>query len=80
MTITLAPDQEKAIRDAIKAGLLESVDEFIETAIEALPHAEKSAPSRREAVRHMREFGETYRLILGEPVTRKLLHEGPDAS
>lgn len=51
MTITLRPDQEKAIRDAIKAGLVESVDEFIETAIEALPHPEEIAPSREEAVR-----------------------------
>ena len=75
MTITLTPDQEKAIRDAIKAGLVESVDEFIETAIEALPHTEEIAPSREEAVRRMREFGERYRLSLGEPVTRKLLHE-----
>jgi len=24
----------------------------------------------------MREFGEKYRLNLGEPVTRKLIHEG----
>lgn len=76
MTITLTPDQEKAIRDAIEAGLVESVNEFIETAIEALPHREEGAPSREEAVRRMREFGETYRLSLGEPVTRKLLHEG----
>jgi Arc/MetJ-type ribon-helix-helix transcriptional regulator len=76
MTITLTPGQEKAIRDAIQAGLVDSVDEFIETAIEALPHREEDAPSRDEAVRRMREFGERYRLSLGEPVTRTLLHEG----
>jgi hypothetical protein len=38
MTITLKPDQERAIQDAIRTGLVRSVDEFIETAIEALPH------------------------------------------
>jgi Arc/MetJ-type ribon-helix-helix transcriptional regulator len=37
MTITLSPDQEQAIRDAIRAGRIASVDEFIEHAIAALP-------------------------------------------
>lgn len=80
MTITRTPHQEKAIREAIEAGLVESVDEFIETAIEALPRREEDAHSREEAVRRMREFGEEYRLSLGEPVTKKRLHEGPGAS
>ena len=31
---------------------------------------------REEAVRRMLEFGEKYHLMLGEPITRKLLHEG----
>jgi Arc/MetJ-type ribon-helix-helix transcriptional regulator len=76
MTITLNPDQEKAIREAIKAGLVRSVDDFIESAIEALPHSANGTPSREEAVRRMQEFGDTYHLNLGEPVTRTLLHEG----
>ena len=33
-------------------------------------------PARVEAVRRMLQFGEEYHLDLGEPVTRKLLHEG----
>jgi len=33
MTITLQPDQERAIGEAIRAGAFRSVDEFIETAI-----------------------------------------------
>jgi hypothetical protein len=37
MTITLSPNQEQAIRDAIRAGRIASVDEFIEHAIAALP-------------------------------------------
>ena len=31
---------------------------------------------RENAVRRMLEFGEKYHLSLGEPITRKLLHEG----
>ena len=37
MTITLSPDQEQAIRDAIRAGRIASVNEFIEHAIALLP-------------------------------------------
>jgi len=75
MTITLTADQETAIRNAIQAGLVHSVDEFIETAIETLPQR-KPHSSREEAVRRMREFGDKYNLSLGEPITRRLLHEG----
>lgn len=42
MTITLSHNQERAIQDAIRAGLFESVDEFVESAIRALPHRERN--------------------------------------
>jgi hypothetical protein len=75
MTIILRLDQERAIQEAIQAGVIRSVDQFIDTALEALPHGGDAA-SRQEAVRQMREFGEKYNLDLGEPVPRNLLHEG----
>jgi len=77
MTIHLSPEQERAIQEAIKSGFVRSIDEFIEVAIAMLPQpGSQSAGSRREAVRCMEEFGEKYHLSLGEPITRKLLHEG----
>ncbi len=77
MTIQLKPEQERAIQQAIESGFLRSVDEFIDLAIANLPpHNNYDGGSRREAVRRMQEFGEKYRLNLGEPITRKLLHEG----
>ncbi len=77
MTIELTPEQEQAIQNAIKSGVVRSVDEFIDTAIALLPHPKDHAgTSRQAAVRGMEEFGEKYRLSLGEPNTRKLLHEG----
>lgn len=77
MTIILRPEQERLLQAAIQAGLVRSVDEFIDTAIEALPHRDTAGVTRREAaVRRMREFGERYKLSAGEPVTRTLLHEG----
>jgi hypothetical protein len=38
MSITLTPNQQRVIEEAIDAGLVGSVDEFIETAVKALPH------------------------------------------
>jgi len=77
MTIELTPQQVQAIQEAIKSGLVRSVDEFIDAAIALLPHSKAySKSSRREAIKRMEEFGEEYHLSLGEPITRKLLHEG----
>ena len=42
MVITLSPDQEQALRDALRAGRIASIDDFIEHAIAALP---KDSPS-----------------------------------
>ena len=76
MTIQLSPEQERAIQEAIKSGVVRSVNEFIQVAIAMLPHSnEQSEDSRREAIRRMEEFGKKYHLSLGEPITRKLLHE-----
>jgi len=78
MTIKLKPEQEQAVRDAIQSGLFRSVDEFIDNAIAGLPHhlTPPGAANRKEAVRRMEEFGDQHRLSLGEPVTRRLVHEG----
>ena len=37
MTITLTPAHEKAVQEAIQAGLVRSVDELIDIALETLP-------------------------------------------
>ena len=42
MTITLSPDQEQAVRDAIRAGKFTSVDEFIARAIASLPKSDET--------------------------------------
>ncbi|HEY6348993.1 MAG TPA: hypothetical protein VI636_06245 [Candidatus Angelobacter sp.] len=77
MTIELTPEQEQAIQSAIQSGVVRSVDEFIDAAIATLPHpGDYTGASRQAAVRCMEEFGEKYHLSLGEPITRKLLHEG----
>ena len=78
MIIQLSPEQERVIQEAIKSGVFRSVNEFIDVAIAMLPHSkDQSDNSRREAIRRMEEFAEKYHLDFGEPITRKLLHEGP---
>ena len=49
MTITLNPNQEQAIREAIRAGQVASVDELIERAIAGLPQKseEQASPPGR---------------------------------
>ena len=42
MTITLSPDQEQAVRDAIHAGKVTSVDELIARAIASLPKGDET--------------------------------------
>ncbi len=37
MTITLSPEQEQVVREAIRAGQVASVEEFIERAVAQLP-------------------------------------------
>jgi len=44
MTITLSPDQEQAVRDAIRAGKVTSVDELIARAIASLPTGDETPP------------------------------------
>ena len=39
MTITLSPSQEEAVRAAIRAGRVGSVEELIDRALAGLPHA-----------------------------------------
>jgi hypothetical protein len=83
MTVTLH------LRPEVEAGLLAraqasgmALDEYLlslaeEAALQASPGGAASAQAvREEAVRRMLEFGEKHGLTFGEPVTRKLMHEG----
>jgi Arc/MetJ-type ribon-helix-helix transcriptional regulator len=45
MTITLNPHQEEIIRAAIRAGQVGSVEELIDRALAALPHANRAEAS-----------------------------------
>lgn len=79
MTITLTASQERAIEDAIRTGLVRSVGEFIEAAIEALPnHTEHlfDAEKARKAGERIRELRKGVKLDRGGMSFRELAHLG----
>jgi hypothetical protein len=78
MTITLTPTQERAIKNAIQAGLVRSVDQFIDTAIEALPHREIAFDKQKAhaAVARIRELRKGVRLDLQGMSLREFAHIG----
>ncbi len=78
MTITLTPHQERAIQEAIRAGVVRSVDEFIEAAIEALPRSETrfDLEKARQAGARIRQLRKGVRLNRHGMSIRELAHFG----
>jgi hypothetical protein len=79
ITLNFRPEIEAGLAARAKASGL-PLEEYLlvlaESAVPTRPDVGRTAESdRREAVRQMIEFGDKYRLSLGEPVTRSLLHE-----
>jgi hypothetical protein len=81
VTLTFEPEIEAGLLAKAQArgmGLQEYLQAIVEQ--EALSSSRKAAvaepTSRQEAVRRMLEFGDKYRLSLGEPITRESFHEG----
>jgi Arc/MetJ-type ribon-helix-helix transcriptional regulator len=74
MTITLQPEQEQAIQEAIRTGTFRSIDEFIDAAIATLPTvpaAERSTVPRKSRLWELREG-----LNLGDTSIKELIEEG----
>ena len=81
VTLTFKPEVEaRLLANARAKGM--DLPEYLQAIVEreTLPSSRKTTFSvqtgRQEAVRRMLEFGERYRLRLGEPIARELLHEG----
>ena len=80
VTLNLKPEVESDLSARARASGM-PLEQYILFLVEsaARPTARNTAagqPARVEAVRRMVEFGEKHHLSLGEPITRKLLHEG----
>ncbi|MGO8788959.1 MAG: hypothetical protein ACLQVL_16460 [Terriglobia bacterium] len=70
MTITLNPDQEQAVRDAIRAGKVTSVDEFIARAIASLPKDDETVSASASSSVFTQGLG-----LFGSPEDASLLDE-----
>jgi hypothetical protein len=82
VTLHLKPEVEAGLLAQAQASGM-ALEEYLlslaeEAALQATPSkGTLTGPGgREEAVQRMLEFGEKYHLSLGEPITRKLLHEG----
>ena len=80
VTITLKPEVEVGLLAKAQASGM-ALEEYLQSLVEeAAASIQETPPSkqatREEAVRRMLEFGKKHHLSLGEPITRKLLHEG----
>jgi hypothetical protein len=79
VTLHLKPELEAGLLARAEASGMALEDYILSLAEEAALQATPGAAAqgaRAEAVRRMLEFGEKHQLTFGEPVTRKLLHEG----
>jgi hypothetical protein len=81
VTLNLKPEVEAGLLAQARASGM-PLEQFLLSLVEnaARPTAPNASaagqPARVDAVRRMLEFGEEHHLDLGEPITRKLLHEG----
>jgi hypothetical protein len=79
MTITLKPEQEQVLLEAINSGLAQTTDEALDQALEALksrlPQKETSHESVASAARRLATFGKRNGLSLGGMTIKELLRE-----
>jgi len=78
--ITLKPEQEQVLIEAINFGLAETTDEALDQALEALrsrlpQHGSRSDESVAAAARRLATFGKRHGLSLGGIRIKELLRE-----
>ena len=78
MSITLRPEQEQALVEAVNSGLAYTTDEALDQAIDTIrrrrPQQSAGADSPAEAVRRLATFGERHGLSLAGLTVKELLH------
>jgi hypothetical protein len=79
MTITLRPEQEQLLREAISSGLAQSTDEALDQALDTLryrlPKPADEGESTATVARRLASFGKRHGLSLGGSTIKDLLHE-----
>lgn len=81
MTIHLTPEQEKIVKEELRAGHFKTAEEVIGGALQALREKDRavvpeSNGGRREAVRAMLDFVEKNHARLEGISVKELIHQG----
>jgi Arc/MetJ-type ribon-helix-helix transcriptional regulator len=83
MTVTLNPEQERVVAEAIQAGLICTPSEVVDAGVESIRERLKSgvgAAARQEAIdaaaERLLKFGEKYRFSLAGITIKDLVNEG----
>jgi hypothetical protein len=79
MTISLRPEDERLIEEAIQAGLIRTADEAFDDAIEHLRRrlqARNTESSTVQAAERLATFGRRHNLSLGGLKIKDLINEG----
>jgi len=87
MTVTLRPEQEQIVGEAIRTGLIETVDDVVVVGVETIrqrlksngPASRKASVADREiqaAADRLVRFGEKYGFSLGGITIKDLVNEG----
>lgn len=80
MNINLTPEQERILKEELKSGRFNSVEELIGEALQALRDKEKPASAsngtQQDAVREMLAFVENNRVRLQDVTVKGLIREG----
>lgn len=79
MTITLKPEQEQVLIEAVQSGLAETPNEALDQALQALKNRlpQNGAPdeSVAAAARRLATFGKRHGLSLGDLTMKELLRQ-----
>jgi hypothetical protein len=79
MTITLRPEQEQVLVQAIESGLAQTTDEALDQALDSLRERLSPPPSNPEfaaiAARRLASFGKRHGLSLGGSTIEELLNK-----
>jgi len=79
MAVTLSPEQEQVLIEAVNSGLAQDASEALDQALDALrvrlPGNHVSGESTAVVVRRLASFGKRHGLSLGDMTVKDLLRE-----
>ena len=80
MEVSLTPEQERLISEALRSGQYRDTTEVLDDALHALGKKLRAETisdlDRRQAIERLRNFGQRHGLSLGDLTVKELINEG----